>query len=59
MKGDEFTCGMCKGSFTKARSEDEANAEAKELFGIERASENAEAAVVCDDCFRILTGGVN
>jgi hypothetical protein len=49
-----YTCDMCGGTFTSERSREEANAEARELFGVENASEQPDMAEVCDDCFRLL-----
>lgn len=51
-ESETFTCEMCRQTFPKGRPDEEANAEAEELWGVENASEDAEMAVVCDDCFK-------
>lgn len=48
---EEFTCGMCQGTFTKSRSDDEAEAEKTALWGDIPLS---ECAVVCGDCFEAM-----
>lgn len=49
---DDYTCDLCGGTFHNTRSEDEANAEAFENFGIRNANRDPEMAVLCDDCYR-------
>ena len=50
MMSNEFTCAHCRGSFTKARSDEEALAECRENFS--EAEMSAEGlAVLCDDCY--------
>lgn len=46
-----FTCDRCGGTFPKAWSDDEAEAESRELFG---EIEPTERAVICDDCFKAV-----
>lgn len=46
---DEYTCDNCGRTFEKTWSDDDALAEATELFG-EIPPE--ERAIVCDDCWR-------
>lgn len=48
---EEYTCDMCKETFGKGRSDEEAIAEHTELFGTEDIS---DCAIVCDDCFNKL-----
>jgi hypothetical protein len=50
----KFTCGVCGGEFEDSWTEEEANAEASELWGIEKASESSDMTVVCDDCYQML-----
>lgn len=54
-----FTCARCGGEFVKERdgwSEEQAEAEALAVFGVERASEDPEMAPVCDDCWQWVLG---
>jgi hypothetical protein len=51
----KFTCDMCGGTFEDGWTEEEANAEAKENWGIDNASETAGMSVVCDDCYAKLS----
>lgn len=51
---DEFTCTMCRKVFAGAWSDEEAMAEAREVFGayiVDLAAACDELDVVCDDCF--------
>lgn len=48
---DTFTCAICGGTFAKGWSDEEANAEAQGIFGVDNASKSQEMAVICDDCF--------
>lgn len=50
MSSDEFQCAICRGVFTKGWSDEEAKAEARELFGEHRDDDG----IVCDVCFRNL-----
>ena len=47
----EFTCAQCGGTFNKGRSDEEARAEAKDLFG-----DMEDMVVVCDVCWREIMG---
>jgi hypothetical protein len=46
---DEFTCAACGGTFGKAWSDEEAQAEADDIFGDILVTDGS--AIVCDDCF--------
>ena len=46
-----YECTMCKGIFEKEISDEEVNKEAKEIWGVNNASENENMVIVCDDCF--------
>jgi hypothetical protein len=48
---DTFQCEECGGIFNKSLSEEEAEAEAKVIFGVDNASTAEGMAIVCDDCF--------
>ena len=48
MKPNQFQCSMCKGVFDKEWSDEEAEAERKELFPD---SPWSECDLICDDCF--------
>ena len=47
-----YTCALCNGVFQAAWNDDEANREAKEIWGVDRASESDDFTVVCDSCFQ-------
>ncbi len=49
---DKYICELCKKEFEKAITDEEANKEAEELFGVKEASNRADMAIVCDDCFK-------
>jgi hypothetical protein len=44
---DTFTCDGCGGTFPKAWTDEEAEAEAREVWG----AMPEDASVICDDCF--------
>ncbi len=52
----EYICEMCGGKFVKGWTDEEANAEAQELFG---EIPEIEKAIVCDDCFNKLRISIN
>ena len=52
---DTYTCAKCGGTFKKAWSDEEANAEYDEKFAEEKTA-GEERDVVCDGCYKILTG---
>lgn len=49
MSVETFTCAECGGTFNKARTDDEARAEAA-VHGFDP----ADCVIVCDDCFQKL-----
>jgi hypothetical protein len=51
-----FTCDNCGGTFGKVRPDEEAEAEAQELFPGIDTSDPEEAGIVCDDCFNHIMG---
>ena len=54
---DSYMCELCHETFEKGWTDEEANAEAQELFSIPQASEQPkDMAIVCDDCFCKLMG---
>lgn len=53
MKRQPITCAHCGLTFTPGWSEEEAKAEAREIWG-EDAFERMPMAVVCDDCFTAM-----
>ena len=55
---DTFTCDSCGETFDKTWSDEEAAAEAQELFPGIDASDPEEAGTVCDDCFNHIMGRV-
>ena len=48
---DTFTCDNCGDVFDKAWSDEEATAEAEELFPGIDVSDPAETGIVCDGCY--------
>ena len=48
---DTFTCENCHGTFPKGWSDEEAAAEAEELFPGINPGDPAEAGMVCDKCY--------
>jgi len=48
---ETFTCESCGRTFPKGWSDEEAAAEAEELFPGINPDDPAEAGTVCDDCF--------
>ena len=46
---DTYVCAVCKREFMKARSDEEAIAEARTLF---QEPELSDAGIACDDCFK-------
>jgi DNA-directed RNA polymerase subunit RPC12/RpoP len=48
--GESYTCARCGGTFGKARSDEEAIAEARSTWTPETMAD--PQAVICDDCFR-------
>ena len=49
---ETFTCESCGRTFPKGWSDEEAAAEAEELFPGINPGDPAEAGTVCDDCFQ-------
>lgn len=47
--GDTFTCAQCGGTFAKAWSDAESEAEAKALFGYDALD---DPAVLCEPCWQ-------
>ncbi len=52
---ESFTCACCGEAFGKARSDEEAAAEARDLFS---PAELEAVEVVCDDCWRKIMADV-
>lgn len=46
---DTFTCAICDGTFLKGWSEEEAEAEFVQNFGISK--DDVPTDLVCDDCY--------
>lgn len=55
MADDEYKCEQCGGEFLKTRSDEEAAEESKDIWG--EFSED-DLAMVCDDCFKEMMGGL-
>jgi hypothetical protein len=52
MGENEYVCASCRETFTKGRSDDEAQAEAHAAFGD---IPEDEQEIVCDDCYKQMT----
>lgn len=50
----EYTCEDCGGTFDEGWSDEEANAEALENFGVTNASKDTSMARICDDCYKAM-----
>jgi hypothetical protein len=51
----EYQCANCRQTFESGRSDQEADAESLELWGVESAHTDSGMCVVCDDCFQDMT----
>lgn len=56
---ETYTCDQCHGTFDEGWSDEEANAEALENFGVANASRNTDMARICDDCYKAMTSWLN
>ena len=52
MEKNEYKCGHCCGIFEKGWSDEEAKAEATEIFGKNPDEWRDEQVVICDGCFQ-------
>ena len=52
MIGDDYTCGLCRSTFKKALDDDDVEKEAKEMWGD---LPESERAIVCDDCWKLMS----
>lgn len=52
LQPNEYRCAACGGVFIKGWSDDEAKAEAAELF--QQQPETHKMAMVCEDCFTAM-----
>lgn len=50
MESDEYTCYLCKETFTKIRSDKELRAEMLEIFPESEFMKDDEIEVICHDC---------
>lgn len=46
-----YTCAQCGKTFDSEWTDEEAEAEAQNLFGVENASKHPGMEIVCDGCF--------
>lgn len=49
---ETYQCALCGGTFEKGRSDEDAVAEAKKLFGVDNANTDPSMLVICDPCFQ-------
>ncbi len=54
----EYKCAHCGGAFNSDAPDDVARAELKENFPSASGNDYATAAVVCDDCFKMMTAAL-
>jgi len=52
LKPNEYQCALCGEIYEKGWSDEEAYAEATEIFGKPPEEWDEEQAVICDGCFR-------
>lgn len=53
MEPNEYQCSLCHAVYEKEWSDEDADQEALEIWGVEHASADPEGfAVICDDCFQ-------
>ena len=52
-KVSQFTCAVCKGVFEKGWSDEKAEAELDQTFGVP----TDECDLVCDDCYKEMRFG--
>lgn len=52
--GSKYRCEGCGNTFENDWTEEEANAEAMDNFGVSEASKDPNMAIVCDDCYEAL-----
>lgn len=51
MKKNEYQCEWCKGIFEKGWTDEEAEKEAKTIFGKNPNEWRDKSVLICDDCF--------
>jgi len=51
---EEYKCAMCNGVYLKGITDEEANAEALSLWGVDNAADRigGDMDIICDDCFQ-------
>ena len=54
---EEYTCSLCKETFDKEWSDEEANKECEEIWGVKNASTDDRMVVVCDECYKMMNIG--
>lgn len=47
-----YQCERCRGVFDTVDGDERADAEAKDLWGVDNASHDPTMSVICDDCFK-------
>jgi len=55
MKENEYQCAICGGIFKKGRTDEEAEKEAENIWGVKNASTSNRMVVICDGCFNRRT----
>jgi len=52
--GEEFVCAVCGGKFVTDWSQEEAEQELEDQFGVQ--PHQVPTDIVCDDCYQIMMG---
>lgn len=47
---DKFTCAICRNTYDKSWTDDEAETEMKEIWGV---IPKEDRVIICDDCFNL------
>ena len=55
MKENEYQCAICGGIFKKGRTDEEAEKEAENIWGVKHASTSNHMVIICDGCFNRRT----
>jgi len=52
LQKNEYQCAMCGNIYKKGWSDEESEAEAKEIFGKHPNDWSDKKSIICDDCFK-------
>lgn len=57
MNDSQYRCDICKGTFNKVSTDEEVDAEYRQTFP-DAVARGDETATVCDNCYKVIMGGV-